>query len=240
MPFVPYAQNYEDLILWRALRDVENGFYVDVGAADPIEDLVTRAFYERGWSGINIEPTEGYYARLVADRPRDLNLRILIGAQSGLGTIHVLPSTGLSTMDADFAAEQAGKGRPSTSETLPVISLDSILRSHRDKPIHFLKIDVEGAERAVLEGMNLLEIRPWIVLVEATKPETQIRTDHLWADLLLDRGYAFAVFDGLELLLCGRRTCRASGNRRAATKLFRQFPSKIRADADRAIRAGQY
>ena len=35
MPFISYAQNYEDVILWRALRDVEHGFYVDVGAADP-------------------------------------------------------------------------------------------------------------------------------------------------------------------------------------------------------------
>jgi FkbM family methyltransferase len=199
MPFVSYAQNYEDVILWRALRDVENGFYVDVGAADPVEDSVTRAFYDRGWSGINIEPTEHYYARLVADRPRDLNLRVLAGAQSGVGTIHVIPGIpGLSTMVADFAAQQAEKGRRSTSETLPVVSLDSILHSHGDKPIHFLKIDVEGAERAVLEGTDLLEIRPWIVLVEATEPETQIRTDHLWADLLLDRGYAFAVFDGLN------------------------------------------
>jgi FkbM family methyltransferase len=146
MPFVSYAQNYEDVILWRVLREVENGFYVDVGAADPVEDSVTRAFYNRGWSGINIEPPEGYYARLVADRPRDLKLRVLAGAQSGVGTIHVIEGpTGLSTTNADFAARKAGKGRSSTLETLPVLSLDIILRWHGDKPIHFLKIDVEGA-----------------------------------------------------------------------------------------------
>jgi hypothetical protein len=33
MPFISYAQNYEDVILWRALRHVEKGFYVDVGAS---------------------------------------------------------------------------------------------------------------------------------------------------------------------------------------------------------------
>ena len=41
MTFISYAQNYEDVILWRALRDVERGFYVDVGAADPQVDSVT-------------------------------------------------------------------------------------------------------------------------------------------------------------------------------------------------------
>jgi hypothetical protein len=53
-----YAQNYEYVILWRAFRDLQRGFYVDVGAADPETLSVTQAFYERGWSGINMEPLE--------------------------------------------------------------------------------------------------------------------------------------------------------------------------------------
>ena len=198
MPFVSYAQNYEDVLLWRALRHVEDGFYVDVGAADPIEHSVTRAFYERGWTGVNIEPVTSYFERLVADRPRDLNLLVLAGAQPGLGTIHVISGTGLSTMDAEFASRHAEKGRSSTPETLPIVPLRGILSTHGDRPIHFLKIDVEGAERAVLEGVDFELTRPWIVVVEATEPETQIRTDHLWADLLLTKGYSFVVFDGLN------------------------------------------
>ena len=43
--FISYAQNFEDVILWRALNHVENGFYVDVGAMDPTEHSVTKAFY---------------------------------------------------------------------------------------------------------------------------------------------------------------------------------------------------
>ena len=39
MTFVSYAQNGEDVVLWRALSHVENGFYVDVGAADPETEL---------------------------------------------------------------------------------------------------------------------------------------------------------------------------------------------------------
>ena len=33
--FQSFAQNFEDVILWRALGHVTNGRYVDVGAADP-------------------------------------------------------------------------------------------------------------------------------------------------------------------------------------------------------------
>ena len=48
---VSYAQNCEDIMLLRALGDVDSstGFYVDVGAQDPVVDSVTKAFYERGY-----------------------------------------------------------------------------------------------------------------------------------------------------------------------------------------------
>ena len=61
MPFISYAQNSEDVVLWRALRDVEKGFYVDVGATDPEVDSISCAFYERGWSGINAYPVDAYF-----------------------------------------------------------------------------------------------------------------------------------------------------------------------------------
>ena len=35
MSFLSYAQNAEDVMLWRALRHVERGFWIDVGAAEP-------------------------------------------------------------------------------------------------------------------------------------------------------------------------------------------------------------
>ncbi len=34
--FISHAQNFEDVILWRALKHVQNGFYIDVGAQDPV------------------------------------------------------------------------------------------------------------------------------------------------------------------------------------------------------------
>ena len=66
-PFDSFAQNGEDVVLWRALGHIANGRYVDVGANHPTNDSVTRAFYDRGWRGIAIEP-DPTYARLVPPR----------------------------------------------------------------------------------------------------------------------------------------------------------------------------
>src|ERR1700682_4874412 len=98
MPFISHAQNYEDVILWRALHDVEQGFYVDVGAADPEEYSVTHAFYERGWSGINVEPLDEYFEKLVQARPNDKNLKVAVGREAGVRAFYTFPS-GWSTLN---------------------------------------------------------------------------------------------------------------------------------------------
>ena len=56
MSMISYAQNQEDVLLRREFPDCTNGFYIDVGANDPVWDSVTKHFYDRGWHGINIEP----------------------------------------------------------------------------------------------------------------------------------------------------------------------------------------
>src|SRR4051794_12375444 len=66
-----YAQNFEDVIIRRALQDIEGGFYVDIGAFDGSLDSVTRWFYDHGWRGINIEPNPQLFANLQRDRPED-------------------------------------------------------------------------------------------------------------------------------------------------------------------------
>src|SRR6202163_2212891 len=87
MPITSYAQNFEDVMLARAFPG-SSGFYVDVGANDPDIDNVTRHFYERGWSGINIEPLSVNSEELRKKRPRDINLEMAVGEQEGTITFY--------------------------------------------------------------------------------------------------------------------------------------------------------
>ena len=78
--FVSFSEYMEDLIIWDALRK-KSGFYVDVGAYDPYDLSVTKAFSVMGWRGINIEPLKSEYEKLVLDRPNDINLNVAISNQ---------------------------------------------------------------------------------------------------------------------------------------------------------------
>lgn len=221
--FVSYAPNFEDVMLWRALRHVEKGCYVDIGANHPVCDSVTRAFYDRGWCGINIEPLPFLYGLLVADRPRDINLRCAVSSNSGRATFHEIAGTGLSTLEPDIAEAHAARGHVVQSLEVPVMTLGDVFAAHPVGEIHFLKIDVEGAEEKVLRGMPFEHPRPWIVVVEATEPNTQVPSHQPWEALLLDRGYTFVYFDGANRFYVSREHAELADAFRIPPNVFDDF-----------------
>ncbi len=90
-----YAQALEDVVLFRALRCVEKGFWIDVGANHPLHHSVTKTFSVRGWRGINIEPVSEWFIELVKDRPNDINLNIAVSSFDGVIELHEIAGTGL-------------------------------------------------------------------------------------------------------------------------------------------------
>ncbi|WP_413725027.1 FkbM family methyltransferase [Sodalis sp. RH16] len=199
MTFVSFAQNYEDVILWRALNRFGPGFYIDVGASDPVNDSVTKAFYDHGWHGINIEPMKESYDNICKDRLRDINLNIAIDKQNGTKTFYSIDSgNGLSTSVKDYADKYTTDGKCVNELEVETKTLAYIFKNFVTGDVHFLKIDVEGSEEFVLEGADFTTYRPWIVLVEATKPNTSDLSYHNWEHLLIDVKYTFVYFDGLN------------------------------------------
>lgn len=198
MKFVSYAQNDEDIMLWRALKSVERGFYIDVGAAILDGHSVSRAFYEHGWRGVNIEPVPELCAAVRAARPEDASLCIALGEADGERDFFTVPETGLSTFDPVIAQAHQAAGWRVIPGRVKVRTLGEICRRYAKDPIHYLKIDVEGAEAEVLAGADFSAFRPWILVIEATWPGRPEASHARWEPALLERGYRFVWFDGLN------------------------------------------
>lgn len=190
---VSYADNFEDVLLQRALPREGTGFYIDVGAFDPVAHSVTKHFYEHGWRGINVEPNPAAFSRLDEGRPRDVNLNLGLSNREGFLTLYEAPSACWS-VDPDLLTGWFGADRDALVERrVPVTTLAEVCERHvpAGVTIDFLKVDVEGHEREVLEGNDWRRWRPRIVLAEANRPET-------WEPMLLGSGYLFAFFDGVN------------------------------------------
>lgn len=199
MTFVSYAQNMEDVMLWRALKHIKSGFYIDVGAHDPEQDSVTKAFYDMGWHGINIEPVFQWFDKLVAARPKDVNLQLAAGSEHGELTFYEIVDTGLSTVDRSIAGRhEVDSGYKKIERKVSVETLTNICNTYNVIDVHFLKIDVEGYESQVVEGINFEKIRPWIIVIESVSPNTQMECYKYWEPSIINFGYIFAYFDGIN------------------------------------------
>ncbi|CAN5459441.1 hypothetical protein BH10PSE11_BH10PSE11_40590 [soil metagenome] len=196
--FTSYSANFEDVILNRIFANRPNGFYVDIGAAHPLFENDTKLFYDRGWTGINVEPNPIFFELLVAERPRDCNFSLAVSESAGDIDFYEVVGTGLSTCDPKQADIARKKGHRIVKRSVTTAPLSSILDQVTPPAIDFMKIDVEGFEQQVLSSNDWSRYRPSVILIEVTYPESPTRRPTTIRADLEKLGYHWRYFDGLN------------------------------------------
>ena len=187
--FISYSQHFEDFILFYIFQDIQNGFYIDVGANDPDLISVTKAFYQRGWYGINIEPLPEKYRLFEKFRKRDINLQFGAGEKEGNASLNVMGGIG------ECSSILFKKTNSSKIINIIIKTMSNICKFYAPSgvTIQFCKIDVERAEKSVLLGFDFKNYRPKIFCIESLKNrETKIPGYKEWEYILLSNDYAFA------------------------------------------------
>lgn len=197
---ISYAQNQEDVVLHRLTRFIQNGTYVDVGAAHPVIHNVTYSLYLAGWRGINVEPMKSEAEMLRTTRPEDITHQVAVGSTEGTVILHTAPgeNRGATTVRTDIADGYRSEGQVFGTETVEMVRLGSLIKSSGLSVVHLLKIDVEGLEKDVLEGVDLASVRPWVLVIESTRPNSTEDTSREWESIVLGCGYVMTLFDGLN------------------------------------------
>lgn len=172
--FVSFARNMEDVILRRALKDVDSGFYIDIGAGDPSYSSATRAFYNAGWQGINVDVEMRNVERL-ARRSRDVSL--LAEPNSASAAVRPIGSTA-NSLGSDLRA---------------------YLAPGRD--VHFLRIDADRIGQAFLEASGWSAFRPWIVILSSG---AQAVTPEALEPSVVAAGYKPVYSDGFNRMFLAR------------------------------------
>lgn len=189
---VSYAQQGEDLILDRILLSIcgcdlqEKYHYVDVGAYHPISHSLTYLLYKRGWSGLCVDMSIETGKLFKSYRPKDRFVCSAVGSSDANG-IALFPREKDISLTAKIVenTDQVGDKRPVEIRTLSRILKESGVNSD----IVLLNIDVEGYELKVLQGLDFLTYKPWIIACEIhTKDISELFKTEIY-QFLCNKGY---------------------------------------------------
>lgn len=201
---ISYSHNLEDVILDRVFRDVESGFYADIGSYKALDCSNTMALYNRGWKGIACDPIYNFEPSWAQEwkrlRPRDIIVRDLIGdKESGEAEFFMCNYRGLSTGAREIVNQHRDVHGANVSEQgtkVPTTTLTRVLnRCLNGSVLHLICIDVEGMEEQVLRGLDFAKFRPWVFCIEAMFSADARPSYAKWEPILFEHGYAFAYDD---------------------------------------------
>jgi FkbM family methyltransferase len=161
-----YSQIGQDKwVLETVFPNLNDGFFLDIGSADGTLLSNSRALEERGWRGICIDP----FPKNMEGRSCQM-LKEVVYSETGK------PVTFQTSGDLGGVADTLGKwkgqamGAPSV--TLTTVTLADILRSTRAPSfIHFVSLDIEGAELEALKGFPFDKYKIGALAVEHNEEE---------------------------------------------------------------------
>ena len=159
-----YPDDQEDALkadFFGALRD---GYFVEVGANEPRRASQTWTFEQLGWRGILIEPQPDLAQQLARER----NAQVVAAACSSPENDGCNMTLRLAGPHSSVNDRLVAPGaQPQGTIEVPVRTLDAILRqASAPAPVDFVSIDVEGHELDVLQGFDLEQWQPRLVLIE--------------------------------------------------------------------------
>lgn len=192
-----HIDDMEDVILYNVFHNIKDVFYIDIGANDPWVSSVTKLIYDHGGTGIDIEPIPELAELYPIERPRDIVVCAGIGKENSQMTLYL---QGMTTGEGSTLKDDGVDAYNKQSITIDVYPLRDICKKYigNNQPIHFLKVDVEGAEKEVLLGADFDSYRPWCIVMESTLPNTNIPCYEEWEGLLLNKSYHFVFSHGVN------------------------------------------
>ncbi|MBI5598232.1 MAG: FkbM family methyltransferase [Deltaproteobacteria bacterium] len=167
-----YSQSGEDTIvalIFGAIR-IKRPSCLDIGAHDPVLLNNTYLFYERGSSGVNIEPNPILFKRLESRRRRDVNLNAGVAASAGVLDFYVMTSEDntLHTFSKETAERYSGYGTQAIKEVLRIntVNVNDVMREYFSPKPNFVSMDIEGLEMEVLRSFDFKNFRPEVFCIE--------------------------------------------------------------------------
>ena len=164
-----YSMYGEDLYTLKYFKNLDNGFYVDVGAYHPFFWSNTQLLFQKNWEGINIDINPISIEIFNKARPNDYNINAAVSNKNKKyinyytkNIINTLSTTILSSAKTSFLKEDYNIRKAKCYKLNNIISKTKF----KNRRIDFLNIDTEKSEVDVLRSLNFSKYKPKLICVE--------------------------------------------------------------------------
>jgi len=167
-------------VIGRMFPGVTNGFFLDVGSGHGTIGSNTKALEDLGWTGICVDPFPTYM------EGRTCRMEKVVVSSVAGQVVKFHTHAGLGGI-ADTLGKWKEEAAKSPAVELTTTTLGDVLaRNNAPSFIHFLSLDIEGAELEALRGVPFDKYRFGAMAIEHNDEEPK-RTDIL--KFLEARGY---------------------------------------------------
>ncbi|TVQ67085.1 MAG: hypothetical protein EA360_03340 [Balneolaceae bacterium] len=194
-----FSQFGEDKVLDEILTPGRNkGFYVDIGAFDPVKYSNTLRMNLFGWNGVNVDANADSIRKFDKYRPDDKNIYAAVTEKNGTVNFFKAASLGeVNTLSEKHRKKWQKRGVTYYSVEVPSRRLEDILDEvvPDGQKIDFMSIDVEEAEMGVLNSNNWEKYRPEHIAIEIHDLNRENLKNNSVSSLLLREGYKLVTYN---------------------------------------------
>ncbi len=197
---VSFAQNAEDVVLYRTFKKRPPGTYIDLGAGHPVFGSVTKNLADMLlWRGVEVEANSEMSMLLSKNRPNSLIFNVAVSDKDDIELFTETPDNwAMSALSSTANRNQFIEEKNTITKNIKTQTLNSILTEAKiDQNFELLKVDIEGAEDKVFKSFDFKYWKPKVIVTEIVTPHDFIRIEKL-EDLITSQGYTHCLFDGIN------------------------------------------
>lgn len=193
---ISFSQFGEDLLLEVLFKNIEDGFYVDIGAHHPRRISNTYLLHQRGWSGINVDLDPKHISNFLIERPNDRSIVAAVSDRMENVKIRLFNEGAVNTISDEAVALYKNHWQIVEEKDVMSTTLADIFREFlpTDSRVNFLNVDVEGVDLKVLKGNDWNTYRPDVVLVEVHGLELLRCSENMIVTYMTNMNYKFIAY----------------------------------------------
>ena len=187
-----FGEFAEDIFINRVFKNLDSGFYIDIGAYHPFKGSLTNLLFQKGWKGMNIDLSKDSIELFKIARPNDLNVNCAITDFNG--ETYYYQNSEINQQNSLLKSNDNQK-----KIKVDAFTLNKLLKINKIDECDYLNIDTEGNEFTILQNINFDIIQPLLISVEENNFDLESENKKKIINLMSEKNYKMINVIGVTM-----------------------------------------